>query len=98
MLDKVKLALRISHTALDSDILDTIQTARAEMVRSGVSEVVAGSSLDVVEMAIKTYCLYVYANDTKMADGYFTSWQYQLDNIRKSSLTVPDQEGAEADV
>lgn len=88
MLEKVKLALRISHTHLDSDIESTISTARAEMIRSGVPESVAYSDADVVEMAIKTYCLFVYANDTKMSEGYFKSWQYQLDNIRKSSNIV----------
>lgn len=88
MLEKVKLALRISHNLLDSDINDTISTARAEMIRSGVAVDVANSNLDVVEMAIKTYCLYVYANDTKMQDGYFKSWEYQLENIRRSSIEV----------
>lgn len=88
MLEKVKLALRISHNLLDSDINDTISTARAEMIRSGVAVDVANSNLDVVEMAIKTYCLYIYANDTKMQDGYFKSWEYQLENIRRSSIEV----------
>lgn len=88
MLEKVKLALRISHNYLDSDIYDTINTARAEMIRAGVAENIANSSADVVEMAIKTYCLFVYANDTKMSEGYFNSWQYQLDNIRKSTTIV----------
>jgi len=86
MLDKVKLSLRISHDLLDNDILDTINTARAEMVRAGVVPSVAESNNDVVEMAVKTYCLYVYANDEKAKDGYFTSWQYQLDNLRKSTI------------
>lgn len=85
MLEKVKIALRITHTYLDSDITDTINTARAELIRSGVSVDVAESDTDLVQMAIKTYCLYVFSNDTKMAEGYFKSWQYQLDNIRKSS-------------
>lgn len=91
MLEKVKIALRISHTFLDSDIEETIKTARAEMNRSGVSEVVANSNLEMVEMAIKTYCLFVYANDTKMSEGYFKSWQYQLDNLRKSSVELPTE-------
>lgn len=92
LLAKVKLALRISHTLLDSDIEDTIKTARAELIRSGISEEIANSNLDIVEMAIKTYCLFVYANDSKLGEGYFASWQYQLDNLRKSSLTVPEDE------
>lgn len=86
MLEKVKLALRITHNLLDNDILDTINTARSEMIRAGVSETVAESNRDIVEMAIKTYCQYIYANNEKMAEGFFKSWQYQLENIRKSTL------------
>ncbi len=93
MLEKVKLALRISHNLLDSDIEDTIKTARAEMNRSGISLDVAQSNLDIVEMAIKTYCLYVYASDSKLTEGYFKSWQYQLDNIRKSTIELAESEG-----
>lgn len=88
MLEKVKKALRISHNLLDDDIEDTIRTARMEMIRAGVSEAVAVSELDIVQMAIKTYALFVYANDTKMQDGYFKSWEYQLENIRRSSVEV----------
>lgn len=87
MLNKVKLALRINHTALDSDIEDTIATARAEMIRSGIPVEVAESESELIQQAIKTYCLFVYA-DEKKAEGYFMSWQYQLDNIRKSTISV----------
>lgn len=86
---KVKLALRINHSYLDSDITDTIATAKAEMVRAGVPSEIANSDLDVVNRAILTYCQYIYAN-SKTVDGYFESWTYQLDCIRKSSLTVPE--------
>lgn len=86
MLEKVKLALRISHNVLDSEIQDTIGAAREEMIRAGVPADIAMGNLDIVEMLIKTYCQYIYANDTKMQEGYFKSWQYQLENIRKSSL------------
>ena len=85
MLDKVKLSLRISHNLLDSDIESTIDTARAELIRSGVSAEKADSYDVLVENAIKTYCLFVYSNDDKRAQGFFESWQYQLDNLRKSS-------------
>lgn len=96
MLDKVKLALRISHDLLDGDINDTIEVARAEMIRSGVSKGYANSNHPLVENAIKTYCLYVYSNDDKKTQGYFDSWQYQLDNIRKSA--EPALEEGDSDV
>lgn len=86
MLNKVKTALRISHTFLDDDIEDTIATARAELIRSGCPVELAESNNDLIQMAIKTYCQFVYADDTKLADGYFKSWQYQMDNIRKSTI------------
>jgi uncharacterized phage protein (predicted DNA packaging) len=96
MLGKVKLALRISHNLLDSDINATIDTARAELIRSGVSEKYANSNHPLVESAIKTYCLFVYANDDKKTQGYFDSWQYQMDNIRKSA--EPALEEGDSDV
>lgn len=93
MLAKVKLALRITHTFLDADITDTIKVARQEMIRSGISAEIANSELEIIENAIKTFCLYVYANDSKMTEGYFHSWEYQLDNIRKSTnIVVPSGE------
>lgn len=88
MLAKVKTALRISHTYLDDDIEDTINTARAELIRSGCSAEVAESNLDIIQMAIKTYCQFVYADDQKLKDGYEKSWLFQLDNIRKSTIDV----------
>lgn len=88
MLDKVKLALRITHNLLDSEITETVAQARAEMVRAGVPSEVAESDNTLVEGAIKTFCLYRFANDTKMSEGFFKSWEYQLDNLRKSSVEV----------
>lgn len=90
MLEKVKLALRISHNYLDSDIEETITTARAELVRAGVSPSMASGDSDLVTMLIKTYCQYVYCGNEKMAEKYFESFQYQLDNLRKSIMEGED--------
>lgn len=93
MLEKIKTALRITHTYLDRDILDTISTARAEMIRSGINNDKANDGNDaLIAQAIKTYCLYVYAPNSKDAEGYFESWQYQLDNIRKTSAYAEGSE------
>lgn len=86
MLEKVKISLRITHTLLDEDINQTIALARAEMVRAGVNSELAESDNLLVEGAIKTFCLYHYSNDEKMSDGFFRSWEYQLDNLRKSEV------------
>lgn len=85
MLEKVKVALRISHNCLDNDIQDTIATARAEMIRSGVvADKVNDEEDALITNAIKTYCLFVYSSDSNKTEGYWTSWQYQLDCLRKS--------------
>lgn len=85
--EKVKLALRISHNILDDEISDVIQSGRQEMVRAGVSNDVAESSLEIVETALKTYAL-AYYSEPSVAEKYTDSFKYQLDNIRKSSLQV----------
>lgn len=89
MLEKVKLSLRISHSHLDEDIKATISTARLELSRSGVD---LSKDDEMIEMAIKTYCQYVYAADTKAKDGYLKSFQYQQDCLRKSSKYMKSTE------
>lgn len=85
MLDKVKLALRIQHSMLDADILDTIGAARSELIRAGVPAHVAMGDSELVQMAIKTYCLYIYA-DEKRKDGFWKSLEIQIDQLRKSAV------------
>jgi uncharacterized phage protein (predicted DNA packaging) len=92
MLEKIKLALRISHNLLDADINDSILEARAEMLRSGVPAEVADSEHPLVRAAIKVYCLANYATDADMAEGYQESWRYQLDNLRKSHIESEAEE------
>ena len=85
MLERVKKAIRISHDLLDDEILETIDAARAEMVRAGVSESAAYSdTLDLINKAILTYCQAEYASDKAMAEKFTESWKYQLDNLRKT--------------
>ena len=90
MVQTVKNALRIKHSLLDVDIAESILEARAEMVRSGVSEEEANSNHPLIKAAIKTYCLAEYTSDSDKVEGYQKSWQYQLDNIRKSSMEEDD--------
>lgn len=92
ILSKVKTALRIGHTSLDTDILDTIDTAKAEMVRAGINPAKITESDYLITDAIKTYCKYIYWSDSKTQEGYFTAWQYQLDCLRKSSDYIAEVE------
>lgn len=82
--DKVKLALRISHTLLDAEISDVITSARQELVRAGVNSEKAEGNDEIVETAIKTYALAYYASDVKDAERYQESFKYQCDCLRKS--------------
>lgn len=88
ILQKVKLALRITHNLLDSEITDVITSARQELLRAGVDSSVAESDYELVVTAIKTYALAYYANDEKDAERYSNSFRYQCDCIRKSNIVV----------
>lgn len=87
LVEDVKLYLRISHDLLNDEIEQVVASARQEMVRAGVAASVANGedegSVQIVEMAIKTYAKMYYA-DTKDGEKYAESFKYQLDNIRKS--------------
>ncbi|MBW8382495.1 MAG: DNA-packaging protein [Youngiibacter sp.] len=83
--DKVKLALGISHSKLDSDIDETISSAMSEMERIGIfAEKVVDTDPLIVE-AIKTYCKYIYYTELDAREKFFESWNYQIDCLRKSS-------------
>jgi uncharacterized phage protein (possible DNA packaging) len=85
MLEIIKTVLRISHSKLDGDINRNISTARAELIRLGISEEKASSEeYELINDAIITYCQYKYASNDKLQEGYWQSWQYQIDNLRKT--------------
>lgn len=83
IMEKVKLALRISHNLLNGEINDVITSAREELKRAGVSAEKADSNDEIIETAIKTYALAYYAT-TKDAERYEESFKYQCDCLRKS--------------
>lgn len=87
ILDDVKIALRIAHNGIDTELTANIAEARAEMIRSGINGTVANDDTNpLIVGAIKTYCKMVNANTDTDADRYDRSWKYQLDCLRKSAL------------
>ena len=82
MLDKVKLALRITHTKLDNDILDNIAAAKEELERAGVPRdlVTEPEKHPLIARAIKTYCQSMAALDQNQADKYMNSFKYWYEN------------------
>ena len=88
LLDDIKLALRIKHNLLDTEIQSEITSARQEMIRAGVDSAVANGlttgTVELVEEAIKAYVLGNHERDVRMAERFEISFRYQLDNLRKS--------------
>lgn len=65
MLDAIKLSLRISHTALDSEISDLIDAARLDLIQSGISSTKANDDTD----ALIRRAITVYVKANFLADG-----------------------------
>ena len=86
--DSITKALRIgtaSAKALNDEIDRYIRTARAEMIRLGISDDVANSSHELIEDAIIVFCLMKMGSAARY-EQYKESWEYQLDCIRKSTI------------
>lgn len=92
-------ALRLTQKAAKK-LLNTIQrnilTARAELIRSGVSEDLANSSNLLVEDAIITFCLYKM-DDESNQERNWSAFQYQQDTLRKSNIKFETKEDAESE-
>lgn len=79
-------ALRLSEgagTLLLEEIQNNISAARAELIRSGVSEAKVEEEGSLVQQAIIDYVL-THMNDEDQYDRYLNAFQYQMDNLRKS--------------
>ena len=87
-------ALRLSSAAANlllSEIQSNIETARAELVRSGVSSAKITEEGYLVQQAIIDYvCMQM--GDEAQYDRYLTAFQYQQDNLRK---TYPEESNEE---
>lgn len=93
-------ALRLSEKAAENGkILRTIQrnikTARSELVRAGVSDVIANSNHPLVEDAIITFCL-SKMDDEDMQERHREAFEYQEDNLRKSTIVIEEKKEEEA--
>ena len=79
-------ALRLSTSAgtlLLTEIQNNIQAARAELIRSGVSEEKVQEEGSLIQQAIIDYVL-MEMNTEDQYDRYLNAFQYQMDNLRKS--------------
>lgn len=86
MLEKMKIALRIKTDFFDAEIQSVIGAARMELIRAGVlSEKANADDDDLITSAIRSYVLAQYSTDTKMTEGYWKAFVYQLDCLRRST-------------
>lgn len=86
---KIKDNLRITHTALDNDLGDTIDACLSDLKIVGVKE---PSEQDVTILAaIKLYCRAAYTDDTEKADAYMERY-----DAMKATLMMASGYGGDA--
>ena len=76
ILNDVKLSLRVSSNAFDTDVLDLIEEARSDLMLSGISSVKAQDDTDpLIKRAIKTYCKANFGFDNPDAERLQQSYE-----------------------
>lgn len=94
MNDPVKDALRLTDAAYEK-LFEEIQrnkdTARAEMIRVGISKDISNGDSELVTEAIVTYCQ-MKMGRPDYYDRYREAWEYMIDSIRKSQSKFNSQE------
>ena len=90
MLDKIKLALRISHTALDADIEADIAAASADLKVCGV--VHAAEDDPLIFNAVKLYCKAHCTDDPAKGAEYLRRYE-----ALKACLMMAEGYGREAE-
>lgn len=89
-LNKIKLALRISHTKLDEDIQADIDACLADLEACGI--VYATVNDPLIYNAIKLWCRSLYTDDPAKGAEYLRRY-----DALKGSLMMAEGYGREAD-
>ena len=75
----VKKAIGVSATIYDTDITDKIEEARSEMIRIGISEILANDETDaLIRRAVTTFVHAGYPEDETSAGRYAESAEKQM--------------------
>jgi len=73
---KIRTALRIKHTFLDTEIADLIEEARADLVLAGIlPEKVNDENDPLIRRAVRTYCLSAFGLDNPDSEEYSKSYE-----------------------
>lgn len=89
MLEKIKLALRIKHTALDDDIQADIAACLADLKVCGVIH--ASEDDPLIFNAVKLWCRSIYTDDTAKGAEYLRRYE-----AMKASMMMATGYGREA--
>lgn len=82
MLEQIKLALRISHNALDTEIQSTISAALLDMGRVGIN---TSSNDALINKCVELYCKWNY---DYLGKG--ENWQKAYDSLRNAMSMCGD--------
>ncbi|SFG10565.1 head-tail connector protein [Sporolactobacillus nakayamae] len=91
LLPDVKMALRISHTAMDSEIEGLIAAARGDLIRTGLlADMVNAETVDpLIKQAITTYVKANFGLDNEDSDKYQRSYAMLRNDLSLSQDYLP---------
>ena len=73
LLQKVKTAIRIKHTALDDDLADNIQACLLDLQMHGIAH--ADETDPLIQNAVKLYCKAAYTDDPVKAAEWLRRYE-----------------------
>lgn len=76
MLNKVKLALRISNSAYDSEITDLINACKKELELAGIASSNISENDEMIIQAIKLYCKAYFGLGNSDSEKYFNAYEH----------------------
>lgn len=82
-LTKIKQALRISHSALDDDIMADIDACLADLEMCGIATPAETDPL--IYNAVKLYCRAHYTDDTTKAGAYMEMYGHLKGSLQTAS-------------
>ena len=93
ILDRVKLAIRRSHSKLDSDLQADIDACLQDMTMRGIKSPNPSNSL--VFAAIKLYCLSTTAKDPSEGAAFFQRYEDLRDSMLSNGSYDASKENAD---
>lgn len=86
LIDDVKLNLRITHNSMNSEVMDLIDAAKAQLKLSGIVESAISDTDAMIKRAIILYCKANFGLDNAESDKY----QARLDSLISHLSMCPE--------